>query len=667
MMPPIQAIPLMRDGTEVNWLSEIRMRFESALGQYGEASEPLLALIRPAQDPRFGDYQANMAMPLGKKLGRPPRKVAAEIVDRLDIDDLCEAAEIAGPGFINLKIREDRLAQATGALAADDRLGVPKAETPRNVVIDFSSPNVAKPMHVGHLRSTVIGDALSRIYRFLGHRVIGDNHVGDWGTQFGMILYGYKHFLEDSAFEREPVTELARLYRLVNQVSDDIALTDSIPALDERISEREREIGNLEAATEAKETRKELRKLRGNLDELRQERQAAEERKSAREDDPERMARAKSHPNIAVDARRETAKLHAGDQENLELWRRFLPLCLEAIQGVYDRLGIRFDHALGESFYQPLLEDVATQLKAEGIATESEGALCVFNEGFKSPFIIRKADGAFLYATTDLATIRYRLDEWNAEDILYVVDKRQSEHFEQLFATARRAGAGDVRLVHVSFGTILGEDRRPFKTRAGDVVGLESLLEEAVERAYAIVSEGDDAKPTGAEWDEPQRRQIAEIVGLGGIKFADLKHNRESDYVFRWQKMLSTTGDSATYMQYAYARIAGIARRGGIDLDELRAGDIPVSLGTPQERALALRLNRFAEAVEGAGRDARPNVLTEYLFGLAGDFTSFYDACPVLKADSEELRLSRLVLCDVTARVIARGLDLLGIAVSERM
>lgn len=627
------------------------------------------SLIRPAQDPRFGDFQANMAMPLAKSLGKPPRAVAEEIVANLRIDDLCEPPEIAGPGFINLRIRDEQLATATAGLASDERVGVPRTDSPRTVVIDFSSPNVAKPMHVGHLRSTVIGDALARTYRFLGHNVIGDNHIGDWGTQFGMILYGYQHFLNQEAFDADAVGELGRLYRLVNQLSDYHESRAKLPESRAQLEQDSARLAELQAQAKQgdKSAKEQAKRLAKQLEELREEVAGAEQRIARIEADSELARLAAAHPEIAKAARRETAKLHAGDAENLQLWEEFLPVCLAALNQMYGRLGVVFDEALGESFYQPMLGKVVEELQSRELAQTSDGAICVFNEGFKAPFLVRKADGAFLYATTDLATIQYRVDRWNPDETLYVVDKRQSEHFEQLFVTARRMGFDRVALRHVSFGTILGDDRRPFKTRSGDTVGLESLLDEAVERALEIVAAGDDAKPDGPQWDTAERRRIAEIVGLGGIKYADLKHNRESDYVFSWEKMLSTTGDTATYMQYAYARISGIARRGEIDTAQLRTGKIPVQLPMPQERALALQLNRFSEAVEGVARDARPNVMTDYLFSLAGVFTSFYDACPVLKAESEELRLSRLVLCDVTARVIEKGLDLLGIQVSEAM
>ncbi|HID22155.1 MAG TPA: arginine--tRNA ligase, partial [Planctomycetaceae bacterium] len=333
----------------------------------------------------------------------------------------------------------------------------------------------------------------------------------------------------------------------------------------------------------------------------------------------------------------------------------------------YDRLGITFDLTLGESFYQPMLEDVVEELKERGIATDSEGAVCVFVEGNEAPLIIRKRDGAFTYATTDLATIKYRREKLKAESILYVVDARQSEHFRLVFEIARRWGFGDIDFRHVRFGTVLGRDGKPFKTRSGDTVGLESLLDEAVARARAIVDENDDAKPDGPELDEATRAAVAEVVGIGGIKYADLKHNRESDYVFDWDKMLAKNGDSATYIQYAYARICGIFRKGRIDREELRRGAGPVRIERPVERALVVQILQFPEAVDAAAAECRPNFLAQYLFETANRFTAFYDECQILPERDAERRRGWLLLCDLTARALKLGLELLGIAVCERM
>ncbi|QDT37019.1 arginine--tRNA ligase [Stratiformator vulcanicus] len=655
----------------MDFLAALKPRFEAALAPLVDDPTAYLEMIRTSQDPKFGDFQANMAMPLKGKLGKKPREIAADIVANLDVSDLCEPPEIAGPGFINLKITPGRLRDETMTLVSDERLGVAKATSPRKVVVDFSAPNVAKPMHVGHLRSSVIGDAIRRTLLFLGHDVTGDNHIGDWGTQFGMIIYGYKNFLDQSAFEADPVAELARLYRLVNRLSDYHATKASLAALAEKVEVAKTQLSAAEAEAEAdptnKKSKKQLAKLKGVASDASDILQMTEASVADLESDPALLALANEHPDIARNARDETVKLHAGDAENAELWQRFLPACLEAIDRVYQRLGVKFDETLGESFYQPMLSEVVSDLEAKGLASESDGATVVFTEGHKAPFIIRKRDGAFLYATTDLATIKYRVDQWHADSILYVVDKRQSQHFEQLFDTARRWGYDGVEYRHVSFGTVLGDDKKPFKTRSGDTVGLESLLDEAVTRARAIINENDNAKPDGAELNEEQRDHIAEIVGIGGIKYADLKHNRESDYVFSWDKMLATNGDTATYMQYAYARVCGILRRGGVDREQLRTESSSLDLKEPAERTLALQLNRFAEAVAAVERDYRPNILTDYLFETASRFSSFYDQCPVLKAETEEQRRSRLLLCDLTARVIKQGLDLLGIETSERM
>ena len=615
----------------MNILPALKSRFRLALRSLIEDPaeiEKSLDLIRRSQDPKFGDYQANMAMPLGKKLGRPPREIATKIIERLDVADLCQTPEIAGPGFINLRVKDEWLVERLTSAVRDDRLGVPEVEKPRTYVVDYSAPNVAKPMHVGHIRSTVIGDALCRTLKFLGHKTISDNHIGDWGTQFGMILYGYKNFLDAEAYKRNPVEELARLYKLVRKIIDD-EKTQKV------VADRE--------YTEDK-------------------------------------------------VLRETAKLHAGDDENRRLWREFLPACEDEIGRVYGRLNVRFDRTLGESFYEDRLAAEVDELLQKGIARESDGAICVFfkdekGEEEKVPMIVRKQDGAFLYATTDLATIRYRLETWSSDAILYVVDHRQGMHFKHLFAAARMLGYDNVELEHVSFGTVLGDDGKPFKTRSGDTVGLESLLDEAVRRAGEIVAANDDAEPDGPKLTPERRAEIAEIVGIGALKYADLSQNRTSDYVFSYDKMLAMSGNTATYMQYAYARVRSIFSKGNIDVEALRAGTVPIFvsakmglspsspqplpapilLDSPAERALAVELLRFSEALEMTAADYRPNQLTAYLFDLANRYSTFFEQCHVLRAPNDTLRQSRLLLCDLTARTIQKGLELLGIEVVEKM
>jgi len=658
-------------------LLELRKRFRRALA--GTVGDPkrmaeLLDMVQPSQEARFGDYQANMAMPLGKELRRPPREVAAEIVARLDVADLCLSPEIAGPGFINLKIRDSWLAARLAAAVPDPRLGVPEVECPRTCVIDYSAPNVAKPMHVGHIRSTVIGDSICRTLRFLGHRVVSDNHIGDWGTQFGMILYGYRHFCDPEAYRAHPVQELARLYRLVRQLMDYHEGVAELPRLRERVAGQEAALREARQASEAaqdtkaaKKGVKDLRRLESGLREARDELAALEARLAAVRGDPALARLAEEHRGIGPAVLAETAKLHAGDEENRRLWREFLPYCEDEIERVYGRLGVTFDHTLGESFYQDRLGPLVEELLARGIARESDGAICVFLEGQQVPMIVRKQDGAFLYATTDLATLRYRMETWKPDAILYVVDHRQSLHFEQLFAAARLLGYGAVELEHVSFGTVLGEDGRPFRTRAGDTVGLEGLLDEAVRRADQIVSANDDAKPGGPELSADQRRQVAQTVGIAALKYADLSQNRTSDYVFSYDKMLAMNGNTATYMQYAYARVRSIFAKGNVDVDALRASGSPISLDEPAERALAMELLRFGEALDLAVLDFRPSQLTSYLFDLANRYSTFFEACHVLRAETDGLRRSRLLLCDLTARTIGQGLELLGIRVVDRM
>ena len=651
----------------MNLLNTVRDRFAAALADMVTDLSPVLEMIRPAQDAKFGDFQANFAMPLSKQLGKPPREIAQMAVDRLQISDLCEPAEIAGPGFINLRLRDEFLARRISEIAGDDRLGVLPVSASRNVVVDFSGPNVAKPMHVGHLRSTVIGDAICKTLRFAGHHVTGDNHIGDWGTQFGMIIYGYRHLRDDAAFAEDSVAELARLYKLVNTLSDYQNTVTKLPGLEQAGATLKTQLAAQEAAAGSDD------KAKKQLGSVRKQLVAADEAvKTARgtissvESSPVLLKLSQSHLGIARQARDETVKLHAGDAENNRLWNEFLPACLAALNRIYLRLGIEFDLALGESHYNPMLADVVASLKAESLARESEGATCVFIEGNAAPFIVQKTDGAFTYATTDLATIQYRRDTLKADEMLYVVDKRQSEHFQQLFATATLWGMTAARFQHVAFGTVMGKDGKPYKTRSGDTVGLESLIDEAITRARRIVDENDDRRETPM-LSSDERATVAEIVGIGGIKYADLHHNRDSDYIFDWDKMLATTGDTATYMQYAYARICGIFRKLDVDRSSLASGGSAILLTTPEERRLAMQLLMFGTSIDGVLQDYRPHVLTGWLFETADAFSKFYDRCSVQDAESKELRHSRLILCDLMARALRTGLSLLGIQVAEVM
>jgi arginyl-tRNA synthetase len=591
----------------MNVLESLQGRLREALAGLAADPGPYAALLKPAQDPRFGDYQVNCAMPLGKALGKSPREVAAEVVRRLPLGDQLEPPEVAGPGFINLRLRADWLARQVQAVARDDRLGVAPPDSPHTFVVDFSSPNVAKPMHVGHLRSTIIGDALARLLRFLGHRVVTDNHLGDWGTQFGILLYGYKNYLDKAAFEADPVRELARLY--VN--------------------------------------------VRGLF-------------RKANDEDAEDAA-----DPVQEACRQETAKLHAGDPENRRLWELFMPHCLAEIQHIYRRLDVRFDHTHGESYYQGMLAGVVRDLEQRGLAETSEGAVVVFVGEGEPPAIVRKRDGAFTYTTSDLATIRYRVEHWNPDAILYVVDARQALHFRTLFAVARRWDYDKVGLEHVSFGSVLGKNKSPLKTREGGVPDLEGLLDEAAAQAARVYEanrrerqeRGEEVPELGAD----ELRQVNEIVGMGAVKYADLSQNRASDYVFDVEKMTATDGNTATYMQYAYARNRSILRKGGVDPATLRAAPPLPVLGTPEERSLALQLVRFGDALAAAAAEYKPSQITSYLWDLSKAYSGFFQNCPVLRAETPELRQGRFLLCDVTARVIRRGLDLLGIRTLERM
>jgi arginyl-tRNA synthetase len=584
----------------------LQQRFREILAEFTPDASAYAGLVKPTQDPRHGDYQANCAMPLAKLLGQKPRDLAQQLADRLERADLIEKPTVAGPGFINLRLRDSWLAQEVQKIGRDPRTGVASLTQPRTVVIDFSSPNVAKPMHVGHLRSTIIGDALARLFRFLGYRVITDNHLGDWGTQIGVLLYGYKHFRDDERLRVDPVREMARIYVHVRNLM--------------KVDEEE--------------------------------------------------AEAASNP-IADAVRRETALLHAGDAENRALWEMFMPWCREEIEQIYRRLDVHFDHTLGESYYQPMLGDVVRDLEARGIATDSEGAVVVFLSDEEPPALIRKKDGAFTYTTTDLATLRYRLEHWNPDAILYLVDARQGLHFKSLFAVARRWGCDRVALEHVAFGSVLGPDRKPIKTREGGAVELGALLDEAVERARHVCAhtrverqaQGEDVPELGA--DDLER--LVRAVGIGAVKYADLSQNRASDYAFNWDKMLAMDGNTAAYMQYGYARIRSIFRKGGIDVDSLAANPPQVMISHPAERNLALQLVRLGEALDTAAAEYKPSILTSYLWDLTKSYSGFYQNCPVLRAESEALKQSRLLLCDLTARVIRLVLELLGIDTVERM
>ena len=559
-------------------------------------------LVRPC-DPKFGDYQSNALMSLAKQRKLNPRQLATDVAAKLDVSDVCEPVEIVGAGFLNFRLKNSVLVESLQSATRGEHLFFAKAATPKTVVVDFSSPNVAKPMHVGHIRSTGIGDALQRTLRLLGHQVISDNHIGDWGTQFGKLLLGWKQILNRAELERDAIAELERLYKVIN------AECDANPA---------------------------------------------------------RLEEAKS----------ELVKLQAGDVENIAIWKEMIALSQKQFDAIYGRLGVKFDFALGESFYNPWLGEVVADLLTRGIARESEGAVGVFSDGLlpqkedpflvnrdgewvADPALVRKSDGGFNYMTTDLATIDYRLKTWSPTEIVYVVDDRQSGHFKKLFLTFARWKSEDAKktkLVHVGFGKIMGEDGKPFKTRSGDTVKLGELLEEAEERAFKIVSEKNPDAP------EAQRKEIARVIGLGAVKYADLLPNRQSDYIFSWDKMLALQGNTAPYLQYAYARIQSIFRKA-----ESGKRKAEIILAAPEELTLAKHLLNFGITLEAVGEEFRPNYLCNYLFELAGKFTSFYENCPVLKADDDASRNSRLALCDLTARVLKQGLETLGIETVEQM
>lgn len=651
----------------MNTLEEIKSRFAVALSELTEKPDPLLAMIRPAQDSKFGDYQANCAMPLAKQLGKAPRDIATDLVASVSLDDLCVGVEVAGPGFINLTLSDDWLKRQLSAAFDDDRIGVELVTSPRTYVVDFSSPNVAKPMHVGHIRSTVIGDALSKILRFLGHRVITDNHLGDWGTQFGMIIYGYKNFVDEAAYKKDPVIELGRLYKYVRVLMDYHSAIAKLPEASDTLEKQQVALERVktqepgEDKAKAKQQRKDVARLNEKISAQNEQIHGLNSTIEAILADASLSAAAAGHPQVGKSVLEETARLHAGDTENRRLWDEFLPFCLEDIQRIYRRLGISFDHILGESFYQDQLATVVDDFLQRKLARESDGAICVFLDGFAAPMIIRKQDGAFLYPTTDLATVQHRVNEWDADAMLYVVDHRQQDHFDKLFESARLWGYNDVEFAHVSFGTVLGDDGTPFKTRAGDTVGLEGLLDEAESRALAV------AREQNPGLQEDRQLEIGRVVGIGALKYADLSQNRSSDYKFSYDKMLALRGNTATYLQYANARVHGILRNLDVSAETLREAPHEFIFVEPAERQLAIQLLKFSEVLNDVLVEYKPNLLCNYLFDLAQLFARFFDQCPVRDAGSDELQRSRLQFCDMTARTISTGLGLMGIEALDRI
>jgi arginyl-tRNA synthetase len=580
----------------------------------GQEDSP--AMVTPATDARFGDYQANGIMALAKKIKTNPRKLAEQVVEKLAIDDICETPEVAGPGFINLRLKPAFIADRLLEINADEqnRLGMEKAVQPKTIVVDFSGPNIAKQMHVGHLRSTIIGDCICRLLEFLGHNVIRQNHIGDWGLQMGMLLAIVEGFKEKFAAKKSVDTG-TKIY---------------VPSLDK-----------------------------------------IEEIESLYKD---AAARFEEDDDFAARARDFTYQLQNHDVLATTQWMSLSKLTLDACNEIYETLEVPLSNedVRGESFYAGMLPDVVNGLKEGHLARESGGAVCVFPEGFQNkegeplPFIIQKSDGAYLYATTDLAAIRYRIDGLKARRIIYVTDSRQKLHFEMLFAVARTAKwvADDVDLVHVMFGSVLGENGKPLKTRAGENVKLKDLLDEAVERAKTIVEEKNPDLPA------KKKDEIAKAVGIGAVKYADFSNNRTSDYVFSFGKMLAMDGNTAPYMQYAYARIRSIERMAKsrkLDIKTELAGVKELNLGEQAELDLAKYLIRYAEVIEAAVADYRPNYLTAYLYELAQKFSAFYTNCPVLGAEPDK-RPTRVLLCDLTAKTIKHGLsELLGIEVVEQM
>ena len=651
----------------MNALAEIRSCFLPVLESHSESASSLLSMIRPANDSKFGDYQANVAMPLAKKAGKNPRDLATEIAEAISLEGLCTQVEIAGPGFINLTLDNDWLKSRLLKSLQGDRLGVTPVAKPKTCIVDFSSPNVAKPMHVGHIRSTVIGAAIAKVLAFVGHNVITDNHIGDWGTQFGMIIYGYKHFLDRDAYQQEPIKELSRLYRKVRQVVDYHVAKGSVEGMRSEISTLETKIAELKTQQSQTEDKKELKKVKKEISatdkrlKARKETLEGSENKIQAIESGGLQAEADAHAEIGKAVLLETAALHQGDEQNLALWNEFLPHCWEDMRKIYRRLNVEFDHELGESFYHDQLQAVVDEFEARGFARTSDGALCIFMDDFDTPMIIRKQDGAFLYSTTDLATIKYRDEKFGADACLYVVDHRQHQHFEKLFAAAKLWGYNETEYTHVSFGTVLGENGKPYKTREGDAVGLVSLLDNAEAKALQIAI---DQNP---DLTDEEHKEIARVIGIGGLKYVDLSQNRTSDYEFSYEKMLALKGNTATYLQFSYARVQGIIRKTGADPAKIRENPVPFEFATDIERELAVKLIRYSEALDDVLVEYKPNFLCNYLFELTQIFFRFLEQCSVKDAETESLKQSRLQFCDLMARTVESGLELLGIEVVAQM
>jgi arginyl-tRNA synthetase len=575
-------------------------RFQDALvAAFGESFAEVDPILGVATNPKFGDYQANVALSLAKRVGCSPREVAERVIAHLRVEDCCEVPTVAGPGFINLTLKPGYLSDWLRSIEADDRLGIAATTQPIRAVVDFSSPNIAKEMHVGHLRSTIIGDAIARVLEFQGHDVLRLNHVGDWGTQFGMLI----------AYLREVCPE---------------ALTTS-DAID---------LGDLVAF---------YKQAKQRFDE---------------------------DPDFKETARLEVVKLQSGDAESHKAWQLLCTQSRREFQVIYDWLDIQLTER-GESFYNPFLADVLTDLQSTGLLVEDSGAQCVFLEGFTNkdgdalPLIVKKSDGAYNYATTDLAAIRYRLGQDQAERVIYVTDAGQSSHFAQVFQVAKRAGwvPDKVSLIHVPFGLVQGEDGKRLKTRSGDTVRLKDLLDEAIARTRTDLQVRLEAE--GRSETDEFIEHTARTVGLGAVKYADLSQNRTSNYIFSYDKMLALQGNTAPYMLYAYVRVQGISRKGNIDFENL-GSDVQITLQDEAELVLAKHILQLADIIEQVSQDLMPNRLCQYLFELSQKFNQFYDRCAVLDAP-EPQRTTRLVLCHVTARTLKLGLSLLGIPVVERM